>query len=596
MIENQRLLLFAALMFVLFLLWQNWLEFQARKHPPPVATATAPNAAAPVAAPGQDVPAVAANMSGAGSALGNGQRVRVSTDLFEAEIDTAGGDLRQVGLRTWPDSVRHQDQPFLLLKDSSPDLFIAQSGLVALHDGPAPNHYAVFVPEQTDYRLADGQDTLDVRLNWADPSGLKVQKVYTFQRGSFLVELNQRVENGSTSEWKGSQYRQFQRIPPKVSNSFFGSGVITYTGTVVSTPEQRYEKISFDDIAKQPLNQKVTDGWVAMIQHYFLGAWIPSPGETNTFYTKAVSGNRYVAGMTGEAQSIPVGKTADFRTHLYVGPKLPDVLEKVAPNLQLTVDYGKLTVIAEPLFWLLKVIHALVGNWGWAIIFLTILIKLAFYKLSETSYRSMANMRRLAPELTRLKELYGDDKQKMNEAMMGLYKREKVNPLGGCLPILVQIPVFIALYWVLVESVQLRQAPFMLWIKDMAIPDPYYVLPLVMGVTMFVQQKLSPAPPDPVQAKVMMALPIVFTFMFLWFPAGLVLYWVVNNVLSIAQQWVITKRVESGADAAAVAKAKEEPGFIGTQARKLWAEGRKWLEGQIGKAGSGPSSGPKRRK
>ncbi len=596
MIENQRLLLFAALMFVLFLLWQNWLEFQARKYPPPVATATAPNAAAPVAAPGQDVPAVAANMSGAGSALGNGQRVRVSTDLFEAEIDTAGGDLRQVGLRTWPDSVRHQDQPFLLLKDSSPDLFIAQSGLVALHDGPAPNHYAVFVPEQTDYRLADGQDTLGVRLNWADPSGLKVQKVYTFQRGSFLVEINQRVENGGTSEWQGSQYRQFQRIPPKVSNSFFGSGVITYTGTVVSTPEQRYEKISFDDIAKQPLNQKVTDGWVAMIQHYFLGAWIPSPGETNTFYTKAVSGNRYVAGMTGEAQSIPVGKTADFRTHLYVGPKLPDVLEKVAPNLQLTVDYGKLTVIAEPLFWLLKVIHALVGNWGWAIIFLTILIKLAFYKLSETSYRSMANMRRLAPELTRLKELYGDDKQKMNEAMMGLYKREKVNPLGGCLPILVQIPVFIALYWVLVESVQLRQAPFMLWIKDMAILDSYYVLPLVMGVTMFVQQKLSPAPPDPVQAKVMMALPIVFTFMFLWFPAGLVLYWVVNNVLSIAQQWVITKRVESGADAAAVAKAKEEPGFIGTQARKLWAEGRKWLEGQIGKAGSGPSSGPKRRK
>ncbi len=597
MIENQRLLLFAALVFVLFLLWQNWLEFQALKHPPPappVATApaasTVPSAVA--VAPGQDVPAVATAPGAGLQALSGGQRVRVTTDLFEAEIDTVGGDLRQVGLRTYPDSVRQRDQPFLLLKDSGPDLFIAQSGLVALNDGPAPNHYAPFVPEQTEYRLADGQDTLEVRLNWSDPSGVKVTKVYTFHRGSFLVELNQRVENGSASDWQGSQYRQFQRTPPKAVSSFFGSGVITYTGAVVSTPEQRYEKISFDDIAKQPLNQRVTDGWVAMIQHYFLGAWVPNPGETDTFYTKSVGGNRYVVGMTGEAQFVPAGESRDFRTRLYVGPKLPDVLEKVAPNLQLTVDYGTLTVIAEPLFWLLKAIHAIVGNWGWSIIILTILIKLAFYKLSETSYRSMANMRRLAPELTRLKELYGDDKQKMNEAMMAMYKREKVNPLGGCLPILVQIPVFIALYWVLVESVQLRQAPFMFWIKDMSIPDPFYVLPLIMGVTMFVQQKLSPAPPDPIQAKVMMSLPIVFTFMFLWFPSGLVLYWVVNNILSIAQQWVITKRVESGADAAAVAKAREEPGWFG----KLWDQGRKWIDEAMKKASSAQKPDLKKRR
>ncbi|MDG4557293.1 MAG: membrane protein insertase YidC [Candidatus Contendobacter sp.] len=574
--ENQRLLLFAALMFVVFLLWQNWLEFQAMKHPPPTPppVATAPpgtlGPTAPATVPGQDVPTVApaATAPPGAQALGGGQRVRVTTDLFEAEIDTVGGDLRRVGLRTYPESVEHRDQPFQLLKDSGADFFIAQSGLVALNNGPAPNHYAVFVPEQTEYRLADGQDTLEVRLNWTDPSGVKVIKTYTFRRGSFLVELNQRVENGGASDWRGGPYRQFQRTPPKTSNSFFGGGVITYTGAVISTPEQRYEKISFDQIAKQALNQTVKDGWVAMIQHYFLGAWIPNPGEAEDFYTKKVeNADRYIVGMRGAVQTVPAGATGDFHTRLYVGPKLPDVLEKVAPNLQLTVDYGMLTIIAEPLFWLLKAIHALVGNWGWAIIFLTILIKLAFYKLSETSYRSMANMRRLAPELTRLKELYGDDKQKMNEAMMGLYKREKVNPLGGCLPILVQIPVFIALYWVLVESVQLRQAPFMLWIKDMAIPDPYYVLPLIMGVTMFVQQKLSPAPPDPVQAKVMMALPIVFTFMFLWFPAGLVLYWVVNNILSIAQQWVITKRVESGADAAAL-KAKEGSG-LADQAKKL---------------------------
>ncbi|HRF62241.1 MAG TPA: membrane protein insertase YidC [Candidatus Competibacter sp.] len=552
--ENQRLILFAALMFVLFLLWQNWIEFQAKKHPPPAPlVATAPvDAAHPAGAlpsvPGRDVPTAPLTAGTGPQALGGGQRVHVETDLFEAEIDTVGGDLRRVGLRTYPESIQQPGQPFQLLKDDGAEIFIAQSGLVALNEGPAPNHYAQFSPEQTEYRLADGQDTLEVRLHWSDPSGVKVVKSYTFRRGNFLVELNQRVENGGAGDWRGGQYRQFQRTPPIKSNSYFGGGVVTYTGAVISTPEQRYQKIPFDEIAKKELNQPVKGGWIAMIQHYFLGAWVPNAGETDDFYTKVVGGNRYVLGMRGEVQTVPAGATGDFRTRLYVGPKLPNVLEDVAPNLHLTVDYGMLTIIAEPLFWLLKAIHAILGNWGWAIIFLTILIKLAFYKLSETSYRSMANMRRLAPELSRLKELYGDDKQKMNQEMMGLYKKEKVNPLGGCLPIVVQIPVFIALYWVLVESVQLRQAPFMLWIKDMAIPDPYYVLPLIMGVTMFVQQKLSPAPPDPVQAKVMMALPVVFTFMFLWFPAGLVLYWVVNNMLSIAQQWVITKRVESGAD------------------------------------------------
>ncbi len=595
--ENQRLILFAALMFVLFLLWQNWMEFQAKKHPPPVPpVATAPahsagQAGVPAPAHGQDVPTAAPAVGAGPQALGSGQRIHVATDLFEAEIDTLGGDLRRMGLRTYPESIQQPDHPFQLLRDDGAEIFIAQSGLVALNNGPAPSHYAQFSPEETEYRLADGQDTLDVRLHWSDPSGLKVVKTYTFRRGSFLVELNQRVENGGASDWRGGQYRQFQRTPPKTSNSYFGGGVITYTGAVISTPEQRYQKISFDEIAKKELSQPVKDGWVAMIQHYFLGAWVPNVGEADDFYTKVVGGNRYVLGMRGAVQAVPAGATGDFRTRLYVGPKLPDVLEKIAPNLQLTVDYGSLTIIAEPLFWLLKAIHAIVGNWGWAIIFLTILIKLAFYKLSETSYRSMANMRRMAPELTRLKELYGDDKQKMNQEMMALYKREKVNPLGGCLPILVQIPVFIALYWVLVESVQLRQAPFMLWIKDMAIPDPYYVLPLIMGVTMFVQQKLSPAPPDPVQAKVMMALPVVFTFMFLWFPAGLVLYWVVNNMLSITQQWVITKRVESGADSGKGDAGKgggKIAGLLGKQVDKLVDLAKRSL--------AGPTKPGKRRK
>ena len=605
MLENQRLLLFAAMVFVLFLLWQNWQEFKAVKYPPPVTPSAALHTpAAPPSAtiPGQDVPSVS-TLPGVGTQpLSSGQRVRVLTDVFEAEIDTVGGDLRLVGLPTYPQSIKERNQPFLLLKDTEPGLFIAQLGLIGLQDSPAPNHYAPMNAANSEYRLIDGQDVLEVPLTWSDPSGIQVTKTYTFHRGSFLVDVQQRVENGSSTDWQGGQYRQFQRTPPKNSgSSFFGGGVITYTGAVISTPEDRYQKISFDDISKHPLSKSVTDGWVAMIQHYFLGAWIPNVGESNTFFTKPLGADRYLVGMTGETQRIAPGASHVFDTRLYVGPKLQDSLEKIAPNLQLTVDYGKLTFIAEPLFWLLQAIHSVVGNWGWAIIFLTILIKLAFYKLSETSYRSMANMRRLAPEQNRLKELYGDDKQKMNQEMMAMYKREKVNPLGGCLPILVQIPVFIALYWVLVESVQLRQAPFMLWIHDMSIPDPYFVLPLVMGVTMFIQQQLNPAPPDPIQAKVMMALPIVFTFMFLWFPAGLVLYWVVNNILSIAQQWVITKRVESGADAAA-SKEREKPSWLATQTRHWFKQGRAWVDGQVQKvlpASTKPaarSSSKKRRK
>jgi YidC/Oxa1 family membrane protein insertase len=569
--ENQRLLLVAALVFVLFLLWMNWMEFQAKKYPPPappVATAPADPAVSTVPdAPAPDVPTVApAPGVSPGPVTDVGQRVRVITDVFEAEIATTGGDLRRVGLRTYSESVRQPDQPFQLLKDG-PEIFIAQSGLLALQDGPAPNHYAQFTAEQSEYRLADGQDVLEVRLNWEDPSGVRVVKTYTFRRGSFLVELTQRVENHGDRDWQGSQYRQFQRSPQLAGGGFF-DGAITYTGAVISTPEQRYEKFSFSDIDKRELNQSVQGGWVAMIQHYFLGAWVPAQDEVNNFYTRAVGGNRYVAGMSSALRTVPAGETGEFRTLLYVGPKLADVLGEIAPNLQLTVDYGMLTIIAEPLFWMLKKIYGLVGNWGWAIIILTVLIKLAFYKLSETSYRSMANMRRLGPELNRLKDLYGDDKQKMNQEMMDLYKKEKINPLGGCLPILVQIPVFIALYWALVESVQLRQAPFILWIEDLAIRDPYFVLPLIMGATMFVQQKLSPMPPDPIQAKVMMALPIVFTFLFLWFPAGLVLYWVVNNALSIAQQYVITKRVEAAGGV--VTKDKEEgPSKVAQQAKKL---------------------------
>jgi len=315
---------------------------------------------------------------------------------------------------------------------------------------------------------------------------------------------------------------------------------------VIYSPEEKYEKIQFGDMTDTNLARDIKDGWAAMIQHYFLGALIPATGEVNHYYTRVIDGNRYVLGLVGPTLTIPNGGSQAFNSRIFIGPKLQDHLATVAPGLELTVDYGMLTVIAKPIFWLVEKIHDFVGNWGWSIILLTLIIKLAFYKLSETSYRSMAQMRKMAPRLQALKERYGDDRQKLNQAMMDMYRTEKINPLGGCLPIVIQIPVFISLYWVLLESVEMRQAPFILWLTDLSAKDPYFVLPLIMGITMFIQQKLNPAPLDPMQAKVMMLLPFIFTVFFAFFPSGLVLYWVTNNVLSIAQQWVITKRVEQG--------------------------------------------------
>jgi YidC/Oxa1 family membrane protein insertase len=317
----------------------------------------------------------------------------------------------------------------------------------------------------------------------------------------------------------------------------------TYTGGVIYSHEEKYEKLTFKDMDNEALSRDVTGGWLAMIQHYFIGAWIPGKQETNHFYSKVPVDGRYILGLIGAPLSIAAGESAELNSKLYVGPKLQNKMSQVAEGLELTVDYGILTIISKPLFWLLELIHGVVNNWGWAIIFLTVLLKAAFYKLSETSYKSMAQMRKMQPKLQLLKENYGDDKQKLNEAMMKMYREEKINPLGGCLPILVQIPVFIALYWMLLENVEIRQQPFMLWITDLTAQDPYYILPVLMGITMLIQHKLNPSPLDPIQARVMMILPIAFTFFFLFFPSGLVLYWVVNNTLSIAQQYYITRVV-----------------------------------------------------
>ncbi len=528
---------------VIFLLWQAWqqdygLQQQQAQAKDPEATVAQGSTDVPRAPKAPTSVAPATQVAETDELIG-GQPIRVRTDLFDAEIGTGGGNLRRLDLLKYPVSVDRPNIPFNLFGDQLPDLFVAQSGL--LGSQPSPDHHAGFAAERRAYVLEEGQDQLEVSLRWENPSGIRVDKVYTFRRGSYVIDIAYRVENETENAWTGRMYGQFQRTEPP---SKHGIGfVYTYTGGVLSTPENPYQKVDFGEIAKEDLSTAAQGGWIAMIQHYFLGAWVPPQEVLNHFYTKAVEGPRYVVGVMLPEVSIAAQGSDVLQLSLYAGPKIQERLEQVAPFLNRTVDYGWLWFIAQPLFWLLEFIHAWVGNWGWAIIILTVLIKLAFFHLSATSYRSMARMRKLQPRLTALRERHGDDRARMNQAMMDLYKKEKINPLGGCLPIVVQIPVFIALYWVLLESVELRQAHFMFWIDDLSTYDPYFVLPILMGITMFLQQRLNPAPPDPIQAKIMMALPFVFTFFFLFFPSGLVLYWFVNNLLSIAQQWVITRQI-----------------------------------------------------
>jgi YidC/Oxa1 family membrane protein insertase len=552
--DNLRLILIFALAFVLLLLYQAWMkDYGAPPGPQPAQTSSveAPPAdpggeavpSAPAVTP--ETPPLPSDQPASGAADTTPAVVRVRTDVLDLEISTRGGDLKSLLLRDYPVSPDAPDTKFQLLKPSPPNLFVAQSGLLGSDPATAPTHEARFRADRAEYTLEEGERQLTVTLHWSHPSGVEVAKHYLFRRGSYLIEVRHEVTNRSGKPWSGRTYSQLQRTPPpEDSGSTF---IYTFTGAAIYSPEEKYEKLSFDDMQDAKLDQDVKGGWISMIQHYFLAAWIPPAETVQHFYTNVLSGGRYVVGMYSPPLTIADGESHSFDERIFAGPKLQDDLAQVAPGLELTVDYGWLTVLSQPLFWLLEKLHDLLGNWGWAIIFLTILIKLAFYKLSEASYKSMANMRRMAPRLQALKDRYGSDKQRLNQAMMDLYKKEKINPLGGCLPVLVQIPVFIALYWVLLESVELRQAPFILWMDNLSAPDPYFILPLLMGISMFIQQKLNPAPVDPMQAKIMMTLPIVFTVFFAFFPAGLVLYWVVNNILSIAQQWYITHKIEQAA-------------------------------------------------
>jgi len=554
--ENQRLFIFIGLVFLGMVLYQEWqLDYGVKTNAPVATNAASPASSETSAVPAptastivSDVPVAATaakpagpTISGEQNKLVSNQRIHVRTDYLEVYLDTMGGDIREVKLRKYPVEQGKPNEPFQLLTDKGAKLFVAQSGFSMLK-GKGPTHEAIFKTDKTEYALAEGQDKLDVNMTWTDASGVKVTRTYTFHRASHLIDMSIKVDNGSAQDWQGSFYRQLQRTQfGQESQSMFMMN--TYMGGVIYTPEELYEKIDFSEILESKINRpNIQGGWVGMMQHYFVGSWVPEQSDINTIYSN-YKDYRYYLGMISPAETLSAGQTKNFTSKIYIGPKDQNVLTDISPGLELTADYGFLTVIAKPLFWLLSALHSLFNNWGWSIIFLTLIIKLAFYKLSETSYKSMANMRKLQPRMQSLKERHGDDKQGMNKALMELYKKEKINPLGGCLPILVQIPVFIALYWVLLEAVELRQAPFMLWIQDLSAKDPYYVLPILMGATMFIQQRLNPAPLDPIQAKVMMALPLVFTVFFLFFPAGLVLYWVVNNSLSIAQQWVITKRI-----------------------------------------------------
>ena len=552
-VEQLRVVLIIALCVVSFLLWDAWQRDYGPKPSPPTGTeppspdagptgdAISPSVDVPQAPqPAQTTAKTAPSLRADAGDTGGSRKIRVTTDVLAVEIDTLGGTIAGVDLRSYPVSNDRPDEPFRLLDDVDPKrFFIAQSGLT----GPrsAPNHHALFEFDADSYELADGTDVIDVSLRWRSDDGIEVIRTYRFTRDRYVVDVRVTVTNRGGEMWAGALYGQLQRGEPESEGGLFRT--YTYTGGVLSGPEKPYEKVDFSDMASQDIARAVAGGWVAMIQHYFAAAWVPPAEETNHYYSKSLANGRFAIGVVTPVHTVSPGETGDFSLSLYVGPKIQERMQGVAPHLERTVDYGWLWLIAEPLFWLLSWIHGFVGNWGWAIIILTLLIKLAFFQLSATSYKSMARMRKVQPRITALRERYSADKQRMNQAMMELYREEKINPLGGCLPIVVQIPVFIALYWVLLESVELRQASFIGWLDDLSLHDPYFVLPILMGVTMLIQQKLNPTPPDPMQAKIMMALPFVFTFFFLFFPSGLVLYWFVNNVLSIIQQWIITKKI-----------------------------------------------------
>lgn len=542
--DTQRLILFFVFSFSLLLLWDSW----QKEHRPPTpmiaqqgtVQATVPSPSAPTQAtpaaqqkPGDSIPPNKA-------APTKHDIVRVKTDSLVADIDLQGGDIVRLELLRQKDTLDEKVNFVLFTPEHH---YAAQSGLI----GPGlPTHKTMYSAGAREYALTDGQDKLEVRLGAPGPEGVKTVKTLAFHRGSYVIDISHEIINGSAAPLAAHAYFQFLRdgAPPAGDPRM----VNTYTGAAIYTAQEKFHKIAFSDLDKDKASFPKTadNGWIAMLQHYFVSAWLPKEGAQREFYAKPLADKLYSVGVILPVAAIAPNASGSVSLSLYAGPQEQDALKEIAPGLNLTVDYGWLTVVAAPLFWLLQFLHRWVGNWGVAIILLTVLIKAVFFPLSAASYKSMAKMKLVTPRMTKLREQYGNDRTRLNQAMMELYKTEKINPLGGCLPIVVQIPVFISLYWVLLASVELRHAPFYFWIHDLSAQDPYYVLPLLMMGSMVIQTKLNPVPPDPVQAKVMMIMPFAFGVMFFFFPAGLVLYWLVNNILSIAQQWQITRMIGDG--------------------------------------------------
>jgi len=534
--DTKRLLFFLILSFALVMLWDR---YQAAETPRVAVESTVPATAVPALTetpvsslqPAQTTPM-------ASGPLAKGRRIQVETDVFRIELDENGGDIRRLtllGHRTAGDGA----EALVLLEDGVKP-YVIQSGLTG---AALPNHRTVFTAEADAYRMEEGADTLEVRLS-ATSGEVELIRSYVFRRGQYIVDMTLEARNSGDRPVSTSAYFQMLRHgdAPEGESSLQQ----TYTGPVVYNDADRYRKVEFESIRKGKADyaRQGTDGWVALIQHYFLTAWLPAAGSARENYADALPDGIYRVGVKTPASEIAPGQSAVSSMRLYAGPQEQDRLAELAPGLDLTTDYGWLTIIAKPLFIFLSFLNDWVGNWGLAIIILTVVVKGVFYPLSAASYRSMAKLRVVAPKMQQLKERYGNDKQRMQVELMKLYQTEKINPLGGCLPILVQIPVFIALYYALIASVELRHAPFYGWITDLSAPDPYYVLPVLMGISMIVQTRLNPPPPDPIQAKVMQIMPIAFSVFFFFFASGLVLYWLVNNVLSIAQQWRINTVIE----------------------------------------------------
>ncbi len=530
--DTKRLILFVIMSFSILLLWDSWQRHQLSQNPQDSTVVTRQDQSIPASSSinqnAQSIP------NASTFSLDSGQRINVTTDLFNVSIDTIGGDIRHLEL------LKHRaadsnDKNFVLMDDTAlPALYVAQTGLIG---NDLPTHKSRFNADRSNYELVEGKETLEVKLSYTNQD-VDVNKIYVFHRSSYVIDVRYEIHNKSSNVITPSVY--YQIVHDNQSNQ--GTRMMpTFTGGAYFTNSDNYKKIKFADMSKADFTKTSTDGWIGLVQHYFVSAWIPADNLKREFYTKKLSDSIFSIGSVSELGAIQPSSTFNVSARLYTGPQTQSELKKTAKGLEYTVDYGWLTVIATPLFWILSAIHSIVNNWGVSIILLTFLIKLLFYPLSAASYRSMAQMREVAPRLQSLKDKFGDDKQKLQQAMMELYKTEKINPMGGCLPILVQIPVFISLYWMLLGTVEMRHAPFFGWIKDLSAIDPYYVLPILMGSTMIIQSKLNPKPADPVQAKVMMIMPVVFSVFFFFFPAGLVLYWLVNNILSIAQQWRINK-------------------------------------------------------